>query len=140
MGSFSIYKSNINNLIWSIPIASGVTPKRRQEIRAICDNSRRIHIFGGNANFLEGSNLTYFNDMVDFNIVSSSWSDNNVMVKGRSSYSATLLPSGVIVYIGGYELNENTQNSTSTVMSDISLIYLYDTNSLTWSNMVCMNS
>ena len=74
--------------------------------------------------------------MVDFNIISSSWSDNTATVKGRSSYTATLLPSGVIVYIGGYE-PINDGNSTFTVTSDISQIYLYDTNSLTWSNMVC---
>ena len=132
-----IYKSNINNLIWDIPTVSGAAPQIREEIKAVSDNSGKIHIFGGNNYSLDTTSATWtiFSDMVDFDIVSSTWSDSSTTVNGRTAYTATLLPNGTIVYVGGYEVS-NLKNSLT--MSDISQIYLYDTNSLEWSTMVCV--
>jgi N-acetylneuraminic acid mutarotase len=135
-----IYKSNVNNLKWIVPNVSGAVLAKNDEgragIGAVSDNLGKFYIFGG-LNISSATNLIYnvLSDMVTFDIASSSFAITNTVVKGRALYTATLLPSGVIAYIGGIE----PFNGTFAIMSDISQIYQYDTNSSTWSIMVRMN-
>ncbi|CAB4385364.1 unnamed protein product [Rhizophagus irregularis] len=126
-----VYKFNINSLSWNIPTVSGIAPSRRIEMKAISDNSGKIYIFGGAANFLVGAQTrTFPNDMITFNIADSSWSINTA-VNGLATYSATLLSNGIIVYVGGLEPFNG--NNDVVLIADISKILLFDTNSLTWS-------
>ncbi|CAB4491750.1 galactose oxidase [Rhizophagus irregularis] len=126
-----VYKFNINSLSWNIPTVSGIAPSRRIEMKAISDNSGKIYIFGGAANFLVGAQTrTFFSDMITFDIADSSWSINTA-VNGRATYSATLLSNGIIVYVGGLEPFNG--NNDVVLIADISKILLFDTNSLTWS-------
>ena len=52
----------------------------------------------------------------------------------RRDYTATLLPDGRIVYIGGREMTAD--NVTRVV--DINQINIYDTKSASWSVVVCI--
>ncbi|EXX60866.1 Kel2p [Rhizophagus irregularis DAOM 197198w] len=132
-----VYKFNINSLSWNIPTVSGIAPSRRIEMKAISDNSGKIYIFGGAANFLVGAQTrTFFSDMITFDIADSSWSINTA-VNGRATYSATLLSNGIIVYVGGLEPFNG--NNDVVLIADISKILLFDTNSLTWSMNVCID-
>ncbi|RGB41480.1 hypothetical protein C1646_752029, partial [Rhizophagus diaphanus] len=75
-----IYKFNINSISWNIPTVSGTAPSRRIEMKAISDNSGKIYIFGGAANFLIGApTRTFFSDMITFDIADSSWSINTAV-------------------------------------------------------------
>ena len=93
---------------------------------------------GGADKFVGSPTLKMFNDMVIFNAVESSWtimSPINALAK-RASYTATLLPNGVIVYIGGYEV-AGEKNVFQEV--EIKQINLYDTHSSNWTKKVCIN-
>ena len=127
-----IYSFNLNSSTWNAPTVKGIPPTRRREIKSVIDNTGKMYIFGGYASGSVGSpTRQYFNDMAIFNAVESSWSIySNSPVITRSSYSATLLPNGMIAYIGGYDAAGKS--------IDISKIDLYDTNSLTWTSRVCI--
>ncbi len=72
--------------------------------------------------------------MVILNTNESSWIIG-ISPMIRVGYTATLLSNGVIVYIGGYELDDFGGYREAGIKE----INLYDTNSSTWSNKVCMN-
>ncbi|CAI2163846.1 4819_t:CDS:2 [Funneliformis geosporum] len=132
----SIYTFGFNTLRWNIPNIRGILPERRRKMKSIIDvNTGKIYIFGGQA--IGATVITLFNDMVILNTVESSWLNNPPVNSPsiRTGYTATLLTSGIIAYIGGMEMVE--VNTTRLV--DIRQIYLYDTNSLTWSEKVGIN-
>lgn len=123
-----VYKFNVNSSRWNAPSVNGIIPKRRRKINAVSDNSGK----GGVADALVGSSTPQFlDDLIIFNTVDSLWSISSSTII-RASYSATLLPNGIIAYIGGHE------NLDQIV--DISKIILYDTKSSTWSIKVCIKS
>jgi N-acetylneuraminic acid mutarotase len=129
-----VYKFNINSLTWNIPTVSGTIPSRRIETRAVSDNSGKIYMFGGAANFLVGvQGRQFLSDLITFDISASSWSTSSA-VNGRATYSATLLSNGIIVYVGGLEPVNG--NNDVVRIADISQILLFDTNTLTWSTKV----
>ncbi|CAI2176083.1 2116_t:CDS:2 [Funneliformis geosporum] len=101
-----IHKFNPISVQWNVPMIAGVQPERRMNIQAVF-NSGKIYVFGGFANSLVGleSGIIDFNDMVILDINDFTWSYGTILnaPKQRSSYSATLLPNGMIVYIGGLE-------------------------------------
>jgi len=73
--------------------------------------------------------------MIILDTVKDSWSISTpINSPTRSAHTATLLPNGVIVYIGG--VNE-TQSEIQIV--DIREINLFDTKSSAWSVKVRMN-
>jgi N-acetylneuraminic acid mutarotase len=127
-----IYSFNLSSLMWDVPTIKGMQPERRRQMSSVIDNAGNMYIFGGGSDEITGApKATIFNEMVIFNTIDLSWSIIKSPVIGRVSYTATLLPNGIIVYTGGYD------SSIKTV--DISQIALYDTKTLTWSNKVCMN-
>ncbi|CAI2179926.1 12942_t:CDS:2, partial [Funneliformis geosporum] len=120
-----VHSFNLNSLSWNIPNVKGITPKRRRNIQSVIDNYGKMYIFGGYAdNDLGLETSLDYNDMVILNTVELSW-ENYIInsPKHRDLYTATLLTSGVIVYIGGFEYGLE--------FADIKKIILYDTNSLT---------
>lgn len=101
---------------WNVPEVTGdFTPK--QQIGGVIDNSGIIYIFGGlNAT---GDKIAY-NDMNLLNTTSMTWTTLNLKNRPRpcSFYSAIILPSGIIVYIGGREDSGGT-NLTLVKMSNV---------------------
>ncbi|CAI2174747.1 4229_t:CDS:2 [Funneliformis geosporum] len=126
-----IYRFNVNSSTWWIPPVGGTSPERRRDIKAV-NSDGKLYIFGGSTNNYLGSPTTkFFNDMIIFDTVGISWSIISSVdaPTQRALYTATLLPNGYIVYIGGYESKENGDITEV----DIKQINLFDTNSLTWS-------
>ncbi|CAI2166170.1 3826_t:CDS:2 [Funneliformis geosporum] len=120
--SSPIYAFNPNSGHWNLPIIKGKIPEWRRDIQDVADKFGNIYIFGGysiiTANFL--------NDIIILNINDLIWSYgpiDNADLK-RDSYTATLLTNGMIVYIGGREINSEV---------DINKINLYDTRLSFWS-------
>ncbi|KAF0462681.1 galactose oxidase [Gigaspora margarita] len=131
----SVYRFDPNNNFpWSIPNITNFnsTFKTRNLIQAVIDKTR-VFIFGGmsyKANNNDNSSKIYYNDMNIFDITNMSWS---TLVIPQSppyyAYTATLLPTGLIVYIGGldyfsdvYPINMSeirTFNTTSFIWSSI---------------------
>ncbi|CAI2179923.1 12940_t:CDS:2 [Funneliformis geosporum] len=126
----NVYSFNLNSLLWNVPTVEGTPPKRRRNMKGVIDNTGKIYIFGGGTNNAIGSEAEiYFNDMVILNTVELSWVINTDNQPNSShTYTATLLSNGVIVYIGGAEVIED-----SPKFIDIKKINLFDTKSSTWS-------
>ncbi|CAG8656647.1 1204_t:CDS:2 [Cetraspora pellucida] len=84
---------------WINTSISGITPPPRQEMKAVADKNGRIYISGGYDPFTtqKSYNNTYVLDSVSLTWLSSYPSALII----RSDYTATLLPNGQIVYIGG---------------------------------------
>ncbi|CAI2184974.1 11743_t:CDS:2, partial [Funneliformis geosporum] len=126
----NVHSFNLNSLSWNVPNVKGTPPERRRNINGVIDNTGKIYIFGGYVDETLGSaTLIRYNDMVILNTAELSW----VIIPAskpyaQSSYTATMLSNGVIVYIGGLESLEDT----ATIV-DIKNINLFDTNTLTWS-------
>ncbi|CAG8719872.1 5263_t:CDS:2, partial [Dentiscutata erythropus] len=109
---------------WYVQSTSGITPPPRQNLKVVVDMNGKIYISGGFEPYitLKSSNSTYI-----FNSLSNSWLKGSVAPLIRSANTATLLPSGHIVYIGGthdfpngttlildYRLAEIDMNQTAT--------------------------
>ncbi|CAI2186448.1 4713_t:CDS:2 [Funneliformis geosporum] len=105
-----IYTYSLSTRQWNIPVTVGKLPERRRDIQAVADHMGNIYIFGGVADkYLGSEDLKFFNDMVIFNADYLTWSYGpivNAPLK-RHAYTATLLSSGMIVYIGGREQTDN---------------------------------
>ncbi|KAF0495060.1 galactose oxidase [Gigaspora margarita] len=99
----------------------------RNEIQAVIDNKGRIFIFGGMSYFVNDSDnspFIYYNDMNILDITTMSWSTLVIsQAPSYSSYTATLLPTGLIVYIGG---RDNLSGQRIPIRT-------FDTTSLIWS-------
>ncbi|CAI2179287.1 18362_t:CDS:2 [Funneliformis geosporum] len=110
-----IYRFNVNYSTWSIPPVGGISPERRRLliVMEIHQQQNTLIIWS----FLMP--LDYHGQL----FLRLTHRDN------ETSYTATLLPNGFIVYIGGYEIKENGDY----IVVDIKQTNLYDTNSLTWS-------
>ncbi|CAI2176086.1 2118_t:CDS:2 [Funneliformis geosporum] len=103
-----IHRFNINSSTWSIPTVGGNSPERRRSMKAVSNNGK-LYIFGGKIDEQLGSQTThFFNEMIIFDTVRLSWSIISSVGApiARALYTATLLPNGFIVYIGG-QANKN---------------------------------
>ncbi|KAF0550193.1 galactose oxidase [Gigaspora margarita] len=136
----SVYRFDPNNnSIWSIPNITSFnsTFKTRSSIQAVIDKTR-VFIFGGTsnkANSSDNSSRIYYNDMNILDITNMSWS---TLVIPQSppyfAYTATLLPTGLIVYISGLDY----LSGVSPV--NMSEIRTFNTTSLIWSNITVNGS
>ncbi|CAI2174791.1 5944_t:CDS:2 [Funneliformis geosporum] len=126
-----VYTFDPQTFKWDIPQTKGQIPTRRRDIEAVNDSSGKIYIFGGSNDFARP--FTYFNDMIifDTNILTWSYGTTFNAPKSLFAYTATLLSNGVIVYIGGIDLNLRTAN--------INEINLYDTKLDSWKVMIAKN-
>ncbi|CAG8442426.1 3648_t:CDS:10 [Acaulospora colombiana] len=118
------------NRTWSKPTISGVPPLRRRETHAVIDTKGKMYIFGGFTDpFTDYPVLEYFNDLVILDTINWTWNyGSNVNAPSpRRAYSATILPNGTIVYIGGMYAN--------SMLVPFSELNLYDTMSDLWSVM-----
>ncbi|KAF0550208.1 galactose oxidase [Gigaspora margarita] len=131
----SVYRFDPNNnSIWSITNITrfNSTFITRNKMQAVIDNTRRVFIFGG-MNFIvnsDNSSKLYYNDMNILDINNMSWSTLVIpQAPPCYNYAAILLPTGLIVYIGG------TDYLSGVSPVNMSEIRTFNTTSFIWSNI-----
>ncbi|KAF0548093.1 galactose oxidase [Gigaspora margarita] len=139
LGFSPVYLFNSNISLWTNPyiISFNSSFKMRNEIQPVIDNYGKIYTFGGtNGTDLNASNVDY-NDMSILDTTSMTWSTLPISANTPPpylSYTATLIPTGIIVYIGGYV-------SRSAIIYQYELVSMYEiqtfnTKNYTWSTKV----
>ncbi|CAI2174835.1 11568_t:CDS:2 [Funneliformis geosporum] len=122
-GLFETTTSRLSTLAFDLktghlnkPLIKGKMPKQRLEFQVVADDFGNIYVFGG---FLLNS-LT--NEMAILNTKEIRWIYSPVLNEPtpRADFTATILSSGVIVYIGGREF---TNNSITIAINDIQKCY-----------------
>ncbi|KAF0386119.1 galactose oxidase [Gigaspora margarita] len=128
--SSSVYKFNSKTSQWTTPNINNFnsTFTTRNEIQAVIDNNGKIFIFGG-INYNSSTKL-FYNDMNILDITTMTWSTptQSQSVLTYIDYTATLLPNGLIAYIGGY-----SGSSSKVSPTDMAQVQIFDTKSFTWS-------
>ncbi|RIB20771.1 hypothetical protein C2G38_1161456 [Gigaspora rosea] len=127
----SVYKFDSKIQQWTTPTINNFNSsfEARNEMQAVIDNNGKIFVFGG-INHGNDDNITTagYNDMTILDITTMIWSTQtqpqSVLV--NIDYTATLLPNGLIVYIGG-------RGSKTANLHDMSQVQIFDTKSYTWS-------
>ncbi|KAF0538916.1 galactose oxidase [Gigaspora margarita] len=98
-----VYKFNSKTSQWTLPNINNFNSSftTRNEIQAVIDNNGKIFIFGGRD--YNNSTKLFYNDMNILDITTMSWSTliQSQSLLTHTLYTATLLPNGLIVYIGG---------------------------------------
>ncbi|RIB23162.1 hypothetical protein C2G38_2032989 [Gigaspora rosea] len=119
--STAVYKFDPISLQWTIPIISGFNNSfiNRNEINAVIDSKGKSYIFSG-TDYNEGASavgVKIFYEMNLFDTTSMTWSTLTLPtdVLPRIDYTATLLPIGLIIYIGGH--TKLTPSSAYTFIS-----------------------
>ncbi|RIB20756.1 hypothetical protein C2G38_2178451 [Gigaspora rosea] len=126
----SVYKFDSKTSQWTIPNINNFNSSfaTRNEIQTVIDDNGKIFIFGGR-DFNNSTELNY-NDMNTLDITTMTWS---TLFQSQSPLThtlatATLLPNGLIVYIGG-----KSGSSLNRSLIDMAQIQIFDTKSYTWS-------
>ncbi|KAF0550213.1 galactose oxidase [Gigaspora margarita] len=123
-----------NNSIWSIPNITGFNSTfiTRNLMKAVIDNTRRVFIFGGTSfkvNNSDTSPVMHYNDMNILDLTNMTWSTLVIpQAPPYYSYAATILPTGLIVYIGGLDY---FSDASQVNMSEIRI---FNTTSFIWSS------
>ncbi|KAF0428417.1 galactose oxidase [Gigaspora margarita] len=105
--SSSVYAFNTKTSQWSTPSINNFNSSfaRRNEMQAVVDGKGRIYSFGG-TDYDNSTTPTTYNDMNILDITTMTWS---TQIQSQSlayiDYAATLLPNGLIIYIGGREVS-----------------------------------
>ncbi|CAG8517346.1 9394_t:CDS:2 [Dentiscutata heterogama] len=136
-----IYRPSTKSWLSFESVAKGGPTIRRRSTSTIIDQDRRIiYIFGGRAELDTGS-LTFicFNDLYTYDTAVSKWNKINAAnaPSPQSHSTATLLPNGKILYIGGVYQISPGEDALPIDMTNISV---FDTNSLTWSYKIAKSS
>ncbi|KAF0403432.1 galactose oxidase [Gigaspora margarita] len=120
----SVYKFNSKNSQWTIPSINNFNSSfaTRYATQAVVSNNGAIFVFGG-SNYTINDNIinTIFDDMNILDINTMIWSTQTQYrpeFLNGFDYTATLLPSGLIVYIGG----------GGTSFNNLSQIQIFNTN------------
>ncbi|KAF0442578.1 galactose oxidase [Gigaspora margarita] len=132
----SVYKFNSKTSQWSTPTINNFNSSfaTRNEMQAVIDNNGKIFVFGGiNHGNDDNITTTAYNDMSILDITTMIWSTQTQSQPVLVDYTATLLPSGLIVYIGG-------RGSKLVNLNDISQVQIFDTKSYTWSTKFASGS
>ncbi|CAG8681376.1 3714_t:CDS:2 [Dentiscutata erythropus] len=103
--------------------------KRKGSSLSYDPDSGYIYIFGGQS---VSNSSEWFNEMIIFDSINFSWSNmtSYFAPSKRSGHTATLLKTGIIVFIGGWELSGNSSIPT---LANMSQIWAYHTRSAEWS-------
>ncbi|CAG8583478.1 4297_t:CDS:2 [Ambispora gerdemannii] len=111
-------------------------PVPRSYISSVVDSLGKIYLWGGDSADTYSNPSTHDNTMYIFDTNSSTWSYNKPSnaPDARDGYTATLLPNGKIVYIGGIYTNHGGD-------ANINEILIYDTYNTRspWSLMTARN-
>ncbi|KAF0501091.1 galactose oxidase [Gigaspora margarita] len=132
-----IFNSNIS--LWTTPSIIGFNSsfKLRNQNQPVIDNSGKIYTFGGNNDTGFNNSYVDYNDMSIFDTTSMTWStlaiSTNSPLSSHFFYTATLLPTGIIVYIGGYVDRLGIHFYGAVSMNHI---LTFNTKNYSWSTMV----
>ncbi|CAG8788514.1 3997_t:CDS:2, partial [Dentiscutata erythropus] len=97
------------------------------------DSKNVIYIFGGRVELDMGASVfTIFDDFFTFDTNTLLWTNLSYTnhPSKRSHCTATLMPDGTIIYIGGVTQTNPGENLTRTLMTDINI---FDTIQSSWS-------
>ncbi|KAF0538930.1 galactose oxidase [Gigaspora margarita] len=111
----SLYKFDSKTLQWTTPVINNFNSsfETRNEMQAVIDNNGKIFVFGGiNTGNDDTITIAAYNDMSILDITTMIWSTQtqSQSVLKNIDYTATLLPSGLIVYVGGRGSNSSNLN------------------------------
>ncbi|RIB15134.1 hypothetical protein C2G38_2094047 [Gigaspora rosea] len=136
-----IYRPSTKSWLSPSSVAKGGPTIRRRSTSTVIDHEGRIiYIFGGRAERDTGSiTFTCFNDLYAYDTTVSRWNKINAAnaPSPRSHSTATLLPNGKILYIGGASQNSPGEDAWPIDMTNISV---FDTNTWTWSYTIAKSS
>ncbi|GBC02324.1 hypothetical protein RclHR1_04570011 [Rhizophagus clarus] len=120
---------DLNTSKWSNPFFKE-EPLTRSGMKSVIDDTGKIYIYGGIHYSSTSYGIQYLDEMLILDTVGLSWSDGFTMdsPKDRFDFTATLLPNGIIVYIGGIIVAISGNKEV-----DIGEIKLYDTNFSIWT-------
>ncbi|RIB20762.1 hypothetical protein C2G38_2178463 [Gigaspora rosea] len=134
----SVYKFDSKISQWTTPTINNFNSsfETRNEMQAVIDNYGKIFVFGGiNHGNDDNITTTAYNDMSILDITTMIWStqpqSQSVLV--NVDYTATLLPNGLIVYIGG-------RGGSLGNLYNMSHVQIFDTKSYTWSIKIASGS
>ncbi|PKY44016.1 hypothetical protein RhiirA4_512033 [Rhizophagus irregularis] len=121
-----IYLFDTRTQSWNIP-PIGVVPSLRRKMQIPVDNNGEAYLFGGQDEY------NVFKDMNIFDSINLRWSLNIsandfTTPRQRSDYTATLLKNGMIIYIGGWEINDKGLPD----YVDMSQLSIFDTKQSLW--------
>ncbi|KAF0427867.1 galactose oxidase [Gigaspora margarita] len=111
----------------------GTPLPRRRSAGTIIDSKNVVYTFGGKVELDMGSSMfTIFDDLFTFDTNLLEWKNLSLPnhPSKRSHVTATLIPDGRIIYIGGVTQSNPGDNGTRLLMTEI---YVFDTIQLTWS-------
>jgi N-acetylneuraminic acid mutarotase len=123
---------DLNTSKWSKPFFKE-EPLTRSGMKSVIDDTGKIYIYGGIHYSSTSYEIRYLDEMLILDTVDLSWSDGFTMdsPKDRIDFTATFLPNGIIVYIGGIIVDISGNKEV-----DISEIKLYNTNLSIWTTEV----
>ncbi|KAF0549458.1 galactose oxidase [Gigaspora margarita] len=130
----SVYKFDSKTSQWTTPTINNFNSsfEARNEMQAVIDDYGKIFVFGGNdyINPTRTPISNVYNDMNTLDITTMTWSTQAQSQSALTNYAytATLLPNGLIVYIGGY-----SGSNTSTSNTNMAQIQVFDTKLYAWS-------
>ncbi|RIB05650.1 hypothetical protein C2G38_2117853 [Gigaspora rosea] len=138
--SSPVYVFNSNISLWTTPNIIGFNSsfKMRNGIQPVIDNYGKIYAYSGSNSTYSNASIEVYDDMSILDTTSMAWS---TLTKSSNtppillSYTATLLPTGIIVYIGGYKI---TIAGSFGILKSVSMyeIYTFNTKNYTWSTKV----
>ncbi|CAG8546178.1 15293_t:CDS:2 [Cetraspora pellucida] len=126
----------VNSQKWDIPGpgTAGIPLPRRRSTATTIDKNGVIYIFGGRVEVDTGSNVfTIFDDFFTFDTVLLRWTNMSSLPNlpyKRSHSTATLMPDGKIIYIGGVTQSIPGEPATRISMNEINI---FDTIASVWS-------
>ncbi|KAF0442582.1 galactose oxidase [Gigaspora margarita] len=130
----SVYQFNSKTSQWTTPTINTFNSSftSRNSIQAVIDNNGKIFIFGGTnyINLIITPIYNAYNDMNTLDITTMTWSTQTQSQSALTylEYTATLLPNGLIVYIGG-----RSGLGTDVSLANMAQIQVFDTKLYTWS-------
>ncbi|RIB01372.1 hypothetical protein C2G38_2256219 [Gigaspora rosea] len=129
-----VYTFDTVKNVWNTPIIKGTQPTRRNYIYSIIDVTGKMYLFGGSYDVVTGNSSWSLENRMDIlDTIELTWSIGSQpqAPTPRDGYSATLLPNGIIAYIGGYGVDGPT---------NLKEIYLYDTKNNAWETMITVGT
>jgi N-acetylneuraminic acid mutarotase len=122
-----VYSFDIKTQTWSIPPQmTGMTYSRRRELQPVSKNGK-IYLFGGGADMSLGRpNIQVFNDMNILDSINNIWTTGPSLIPpvSKIDYTATLLPNGNIIYIGGSRSDVNIIRFDAVSMNQVSIKFV----------------
>ncbi|KAF0549478.1 galactose oxidase [Gigaspora margarita] len=122
---YSVYKFDSKTSQWTTPAINNFNSNftSRNTIQAVVDNNGKIFIFGG-SDFISLTmtpTSNFYNDMNILDITTMIWSTltQSQSILTYVDYTATLLPNGLIAYIGGRSGSSTSFASGSTIASRV---------------------